>query len=204
MSVERGGVTARFAPTLPVMLLFLATRPAHAQRPMPPAARELSHIDSLIAADAPGAARSRLAEWNRAHASGDTSVTGNIRVRALILEGRLATTWSAAEKAYMGVVLGYPVSPQAPEAMLRLAQGLLAERNARDGVARATAYLQRLVSDYPNSPYRTEGYVWLARAHETAGMTGAACRSLNQAAGMQADTVLARIIAADRGRVCGG
>lgn len=186
--------------------MLIAVLPALAQRGTPTATadRELARIDSLIAADALAEARDRLAAWNSAHSASDASVSGPARALALMLAGRLATTWDAAEQAYIAVALGYPVSPQAPEAMLRLGQGLLAAGRPRDGAARAVAYLERLINDYPNSPFRTQGYLWLARAQDARGRAGAACASLRQAATLPADSALARLITAEIGRICRG
>jgi hypothetical protein len=183
---------------------LIAVLPARGQQSSAPASadRDLARIDTLIATDALAEARDRLAVWNGAHPPGDAGVSGSARARALMLAGRLATTWAAAEKAYIAVALGYPVSAQAPEAMLHLGQGLLAGDRPGDGAPRAIAYLERLINDYPNSPFRTQGYLWLARAQDAAGRTTAACASVRQAATLPADSVLARLINAETGRLC--
>jgi hypothetical protein len=93
-----------------------------------------------------------------------------------MLRAQLAPDPDAAEPHYLALVLGYPTSDQAPEALLRLGQGLLATGDA----VRAAGYLQRLVADYPGRPQRTLGLLWLARA-ETAGRRyGAACVAARQ------------------------
>jgi len=202
--MNRGG------PAVPALLAIgltlLAVPPAKAQRGRvaDPADPVLSRIDSLIAAAAPGEARRQLSEWKRTHPAGDSTVTNRMRAHALLLGGRLATTWREAEEAYMAIALGYPVTSQAPEALLRLGQGLLASPKPVEGVTRAAAYLERLISDYPNSPFRAEAWLWLARAHEVAGRESTACASLREAARLSADAMLASLIAADRARICGG
>jgi TolA-binding protein len=164
---------------------------------------DLVRIETSIAAARLADARTALAKWNNAHPTGQPGVSGNTRAHALALAGRLATTWGDAEQAWVAVALGYPISPWAPEAMLRLGQGLLAAPAAAAGSAtRAVAYLERLVNDYPNSPLRAQGFLWLTRAYAAAGRSGAACARIREAASLRTDSVTNGLIASEQTRVC--
>jgi TolA-binding protein len=196
---------ARVALLQAAMAMLVGVVPARAQQTTAQslAERELARVDTLIAAGALNEARGRLAAWNGAHPPGGPGVDDSTRARALMLAGRLATTWAAAQEAYIAVALGYPVSTQAPEAMLHLGQGLLAG-GLPAGTSRAIAYLERLINDYPNSPFRTQAYLWLARAQAAGGRTAAACASIRQAATLPADSVLGHLIDTESGRLCRG
>ena len=134
----------------------------------------LDRIDSLITAGQYADARSTLEQWWSAREAFE--VPGSDRARALMLRARLAPDPDTAEPDYLAIVLGYPTSPQAPEALLRLGQGLLADGDA----VRAVAYLQRLVADYPGRPERLTGLLWLARANAAARRFGTACQVARQ------------------------
>lgn len=134
----------------------------------------LDRVDSLVTAGQYETARSVLDRWWSARDEFD--VPGSDMARALMLRAQLADDPEAAEPDYLSVVLGYPTSVHAPEALLRLGQGLLATGEA----GRAAAYLERLIADYPGRPQRTAGLLWLARANNTARRPGAACAAARQ------------------------
>lgn len=144
----------------------------------------LERVDSLLAAGQYDVARSTLEQWWSAREAFD--VPGSDRVRAMMLRARLQADPAAAEKDYLGVIIGHPTSPHAPEALLRLGQSLLVSGQA----ARAAGYLQRLAADYPGRPQRTLGMLWLARAQNAARHPVAACRAAREGladAGTQPD-----------------
>jgi TolA-binding protein len=132
-------------------------------------AAELARVEALVTAGDYTAARAGLERWWSTHDSG--RLPGPQRARALMLRAQLASDPAAAEADYLSVVLGYPLSPDAPQALLRLGQGLLAVGEP----ARAAGYLSRLVADYPGRPERSVGVLWLARAHHAARQHAAAC-----------------------------
>lgn len=177
----------------------LAT-PTHgqvAQRVVDPG---LVRIDSLIAADRLDEARFDLATWIDTH----PAAPGADRAAAGLLRGRLARTWAEAEDAYLTTALAYPVTGQAPVAMLRLGQGLTAAAaTGADPEAgrRAVAYLERLVTDYPTTPVRAQGYLWLARALHAQGRTPAACQRLDQAPAA-ADSITISLIESEKRTIC--
>ncbi len=167
----------RRAALLAASALLLAA-PAAAQVP------SLDAVDSLIAAGQYDDARATIERWWSARDSFD--VPGSDRARALVLRARLQPDPATAEDDYLAVVLGYPTSPHAPEALLRLGQGLLATGQA----ARAAGYLRRLAADYPGRPQHTVGMLWLARAEAAARRNAAACTAAREGladAGSQPD-----------------
>lgn len=148
---------------VPILALALAPRGAAAQVPT------LDRADSLVIAGDYDGARSILERWWSARDEFD--VPGSDMARALMLRAQLAPDPETAEPDYLAVVIGYPTSPYAPQALLRLGQGLLADGDA----TRAAAYLERLVADYPGRPERLPALLWLARANNAARRPGPAC-----------------------------
>ena len=158
--------------TIPFLITALLTLvPLGSARAQVPT---LDRVDSLVTAGRYDTARVVLDQWWSARDEFD--VPGSDMARALMLRARLAPDLEAAEPDYLSVVLGYPTSDHAPEALLRLGQGLLANGDA----TRATAYLERLVADYPGRPQRTTALLWLARANTAARRPGAACTAAEE------------------------
>lgn len=156
----------------------------------------LPRVDSLIAAGDYDAARSSLERWWSAREEFD--VPGSDRARAFMLRARLAPDMEVAEPDYLSVVLGYPTSEHAPEALLRLGQGLIATGEA----ARAAGYLQRLVTDYPGVPQHTPGLLWLARAQTAARSPGAACAAAREGLRDASDPDLVAMLRVEQGAAC--
>lgn len=121
------------------------------------------------------AARALLARWWAETGGGIEDASPELRARALLLRARLAPDLATAENDYLALVLGYPTAPAATEALLRLGQGFLAAGDA----ARAVSYLERLATDYPRSPERVTGLLWLARAQRVLGHTDEACSAVH-------------------------
>lgn len=171
-----------------------------AQVPAGPAAAQvptLDGVDSLVAAGSYEWARATLKQWWSARESFD--VPGSDRARALLLRGRLAPDIDAAEPDYLALVLGYPNSPHAPEALLRLGQGLLGAGEAD----RATGYLRRLVTDYPGAEQRARGLLWLARASRGAGLAQTACTAARQGLRDYEDPALSELLRIEEAATCG-
>lgn len=164
----------RFVPVAAIpalsLLAVLTLGPWEAAAQVP----TLDRVDSLVTAGQYDVARSVLDQWLSAR--DQFNVPGSDMARALMLRAQLATDPEEAEPDYLAVVLGYPTSVHAPEALLRLGQGLLATGDA----TRAAAYLERLIADYPGRPQRTPGLLWLARANTAARRPGAACAAARQ------------------------
>ncbi len=152
-------------------------------------AEELEQVESLIEAGDYAQARARLERWAQANDEGHGASPGE-RARALLLRARLASDAGTAEKDYLTVALGYPTSPYAPLALLTLGQGLLASGD----IDRAILYLQRLVDDYPGSPHRLTGRIWLARALRLDGHRDAACHTARNGLQSAADAVVLSLL----------
>lgn len=176
-----------------VLALAAATAvPAAADGQVP----TLAAVDSLVLAGQYDAARGILGRWWSARESFD--VPASDMARALLLRARLATAPARAEADYLAVVLGYPASDLAPDALLRLGQGLLATGDA----ARAVAYLDRLVADYPGRPERLTGLLWLARANTAARRPAAACAAARSGLEDARDPDLAAMLRVETGIAC--
>lgn len=155
-------------------------------------------VDSLMTAGEYDAARSTLVGWWSGRNEGD--VAGSDMARALMLRAQLEPAPRSAESDYLSVVLGYPASPHAAEALLRLGQGLLATGDA----TRAAAYLDRLATDYPGRLQRPVTLLWLARASIAARRADAACRAAREGLEGTQDPILAGMLRAEAGAACGG
>ncbi len=79
--------------------------------------------------------------------------------QALFWRASLAASAADAESDYKHIVVDYPLTPQAPDALLRLAQLELA-RGDRDA---ALGHLQRIPRDYPTSKSLARANYWIAR-----------------------------------------
>ncbi|HEY8468106.1 MAG TPA: SPOR domain-containing protein [Longimicrobiales bacterium] len=159
----------------------------------------LDQAEQLIARGEYAAARELLERWWREEPAANATVTPTARPRALLLRARLATDPAAAEQDYLALTLGYPSSPEAAEALLRLGQGLLAAGQP----SRAIVYLERLARDHPLSPHRALGLLWLARARRAAGLPGPACEAVTEAATLGGSSAeLAELIRSEQVASC--
>jgi cell division septation protein DedD len=181
---------AGLAASLAAALAAPAAGPAAGQ------AASLDRAEELVAGAAYDQARALLAQWWDSREA--TNAPGSERARALMLRARLAPDPVAAEADYLAIVLGYPVSSHAPQALLRLGQGLLAAGQPD----RAVGYLRRLVADYPGRPERTVGLLWLARASAAERQFAAACDATRQGLRDAGDPVLAALLRAEESTVC--
>jgi hypothetical protein len=157
----------RHARTIAFSIALLAPAGSAAQQ------SPLDEVERLAASGRMSQARAALERWDAGHPPADRTVGADDRALALLLRGRLATDAAAALEAYRALVLSYPSSRSAPDALLRLGQGLLAANDA----VRAALYLDRLVTDFPRSPHLPVALLWLARARATVGDRVAACEA---------------------------
>jgi len=171
--------------------VLLCARPAAAQQ------RELAAIDSLIAADDFAAARTRIAAWWQEHAA-QAQNDPALRARALFLRARLQTDPSLARDDYLAIALGTPTAPEAPAALLYLAQGLTATGDHE----RAAGYLERLLRDYPNSQLRETARLWLVRVLRDAGRPSAACAVARQRGDLAGTPELDSLFRAEEAPAC--
>lgn len=91
----------------------------------------------------------------------------------------LATSAAAAERDYKRVVVEFPASRRAEDALLTLSQLEL----ARGDRARAVAHLERLQVEHPSSAHRARAFVWMARAQFDLRQVAEGCASLRSAQG---------------------
>jgi len=163
----------------------------------------LQRIDSLVAAGSLDEARTGLEKWIAGHPPG--AAASGAQAQALYLEGRLATDWKGAEDAYLSVVLGYPTSPHAPDALLLLGKGLLAAASTGSpstAAIRAASYLERLINDYPGNPLRDEARLWLARAWSESGRAGLGCGLLRETLANGTDPGITAAMRSDSSAMC--
>lgn len=180
------------AGTMATAAVAVGARPAAAQLP------SLAGVDSLVTAGDYDAARAALDRWWSARDRFD--VPGSDMAHALLLRARLQPDPAAAESDYLALVLGYPASPLAPAALLRLGQGLLATGDA----SRAAAYLHRLTADYPGRAERPAAFLWLARANAATRQYAAACRAANTGLADARDPQVVAMLRIEAGAACSG
>jgi cell division protein FtsN len=113
-------------------------------------------IDSLLTATAPG---------SPAYAEG------------LFWRAVTAVRAEHAERDYLRIVIEYPLSSRAEDALIRLAE-LEMMRGDR---MRAQRHLQRLIVEHPNGPSRARASYWLARVFFDGNDLPRACNELNVA-----------------------
>ncbi len=157
----------------------------------------LDHAEARVTGGQFRDARGLLERWRREHPGAARSDQEQM-ARYLLLAGRVTTNADSAEYNYLTVAVDYPTARVAPEALLRLAQA----RYTRADTAQAASYLERLLSDYPDSEQRPIGAVWLARVRAK-GQNAAMCEVMrNIAAGTNPETV--QYFNSEQARVCGG
>jgi cell division septation protein DedD len=166
----------------------------------------LDQVEALLASGRLTDARNTLDRWIAEHPPGARSATSEQQAHALLLQGRVNADLREAEEAYLAVVLSYPTSRYAPQALLRLGQVLVAIGMA-DGdpneAARGAAYLERLLDDHPGSEQGPVATLWLARAHQVAGAHDDACRVAREGAELGAtDPTLDSLLRQERDAAC--
>jgi len=138
------------AATLAVGLL-LAPASALAQ------ASALDQVEELASAGRTEEARTALTEWWGSARDGSSQ---RDLQRGLWLRGRLTVDPAQAELDFQRLVVLYPASPYAPQALFRLGQSA----HARGDGEGARRHVDQLVRDYPTSPSRSQAETWLRSA----------------------------------------
>ncbi len=123
----------------------------------PLAAQSLDRVEELARLGRADEARAILAEWWE---SSRAAAPQRDLQRGLWLRGRLTVDPNLAELDYQRLVVLYPSSPFAPQALLRLAQSA----HAHGDGAGAERFVTTIARDYPTSPVRTEAEAWLRGA----------------------------------------
>lgn len=158
-------------PCMAMLVALLSGAPAAAQTD------PLHEVEELLMSGRFTPARTALDRWVEQNPPGAVNVSGEQRAHAMFLRGRLATDAADWEEAYRAVVLSYPSSGFASQAMLLLGQGFA----ARGENERAEAQLRRLVTDYPASAHRPTAMLWIARIQAESGDGPGACETVRQA-----------------------
>jgi cell division septation protein DedD len=139
----------RIAATIVTALALAVSEPA--------AAQALDRVEELVRLGRTEDARTALLEWWEADRDGAPQ---RDLQRGLWLRGRLTPDPMLAELDFQRLVVLYPSSPYAPQALLRLAQSAHAHG---DGAA-AERHVAALVRDYSASPVRAQAEAWLRGA----------------------------------------
>jgi cell division protein FtsN len=118
---------------------------------------QLQRVEELARMGRAEEARVELLEWwNGAR---DDSSQRDLQL-GLWLRGRLTVDPSQAELDFQRLVVLYPSSPYAPQAIFRLAQA----RHAQGDMEGARRHVATLIRDYPSSQSRSEAEAWLRAA----------------------------------------
>ena len=98
-------------------------------------------------------------------------------VEALYWKAALAPTAAEAEPAYRRLMVEFPLTPRAEDALIALAQLEMARRD----YALALRHLDRLVREYPSSGSVPRAHYWIGRVHLDRGDLPRGCASLASA-----------------------
>ncbi|MFQ5678491.1 MAG: SPOR domain-containing protein [Gemmatimonadota bacterium] len=128
----------------------------------------LAGVEAALDSGRVESAREGLQRWFAVHGE---AADRNALARARFLRARLTQDADSAEVEYLWVAIDSG-SPYGAIAWLRLAQ-LHLERGDPD---RALQDLERLRSEYPESPERAESWLWSGLALEASGDLPGACR----------------------------
>jgi len=90
----------------------------------------------------------------------------------LYWRARLASMGPSAERDYRRIIVDYPLTSRAPDALLKLGQ-LELTRGDRDA---AEGHFKRIISDYETSRVYAEANYWLARSYFDMNKTQSACK----------------------------
>ena len=126
-----------------------------APRPLLPATDSIFKRARRLVADGDGAAGRALVDSMLRAAREGTAAYGD----ALFWRGALAETAADAERDYRQVIVEYPLSPYADDALLSLAE----LEQARGDRAAAYQHLQRFVREHPPGPARARAGLAAAR-----------------------------------------
>jgi cell division septation protein DedD len=120
-------------------------------------AQSLDRVEELARLGRTEEARAMLSQW---WTDARPGAAQRDLQRGLWLRGRLTVDPNLAELDYQRLVVLYPSSPFAPQALLRLAQSAHASGDAED----AARHVGTIARDYPTSPVRAEAEAWLRGA----------------------------------------
>jgi hypothetical protein len=119
---------------------------------------------------------------------------------ALYWRAVLAERIAEAERDWKRLVIDVPLSPRAPDALVRL--GELEMLRGRPADARV--YFARLLRDFPGGAYRTKGLLWMTRSYFEERNTTGGCSSLDSLRGIEIPDGELRLQSDDLQRRCPG
>ena len=147
------------------------TGPVAAQQPVPTDTMYL-HAHGLVSRGQGAEGRALIDSLLLATPPGTPAYAEGLFWRAVT-----ASKVQDAERDYLRIVIEFPLSPRAEDALIRLAE-LEMMRGDR---TRAQRHLQRLIIEHPNGPSRARASYWLARVFFEANDLPRACNELNVA-----------------------
>src|SRR5688500_18504783 len=154
-----------------LMALLLFAAPLAAQQPVPADTMYL-HAHGLVSRGQGAQGRALVDSLLLATPPGTPAYAEGLFWRAVT-----ASKVEDAERDYLRIVIEFPLSPRAEDALIRLAE-LEMMRGDR---MRAQRHLQRLIVEHPNGPARARASYWLARVFFEANDLPRACNELNVA-----------------------
>ena len=103
------------------------------------------------------------------------------RAEALYWRAVLAERIGDAERDWKRLVIDVPLSPRAPDALVRLGELDMLRGHPAD----ARVYFTRVLRDYPRGVYRAKGLLWLTRSYFEERNIAGGCRALDSLRGVE-------------------
>ena len=100
---------------------------------------------------------------------------------ALYWRAVLAERIGDAERDWKRLVIDVPLSPRAPDALVRLGELEMLRGHPAD----ARVYFTRLLRDFPSGVYRTKGLLWITRSYFDERNVTRGCRTLDSLRGVE-------------------
>ncbi len=119
---------------------------------------------------------------------------------ALYWRAVLADRIGDAERDWKRLVIDVPLSPRAPDALVRLGELDM----LRGHPAEARAYFTRLLRDFPSGTYRTKGLLWMTRSYFDERNLTRGCSALDSLRGVDIPDGELRLQSAELQRRCIG
>ncbi|WP_411280030.1 SPOR domain-containing protein [Gemmatimonas sp.] len=100
---------------------------------------------------------------------------------ALYWRAVLAERVGEAERDWKRLVIDVPLSPRAPDALVRLGELDMLRGHPAD----ARVYFTRLLRDFPSSTYRAKGLLWMTRSYFEERNVAGGCSALDSLRGVE-------------------
>lgn len=119
---------------------------------------------------------------------------------ALYWRAVLAERVSEAERDWKRLVIDVPLSPRAPDALVRLGELDMLRGHPAD----ARVYFTRLLRDFPSGAYRAKGLLWLTRSYFEERNLAGGCSALDSLRGVEVPDGELRLQSDELQRRCTG